>query len=103
MPIPKFNMEVNLGNLLSAATVLVMVTIFIVSIRAATEVEMTELRGEMKVYVAKLEQLNRDFAEYKLTSQSSNVELRQTLNRMDSTVNDMRVLIAGQRDREQRR
>lgn len=93
-----FNRDISLGNILSAATVLVTATIFILSIRNSSQLEMTELRGEMKVYSASLEQLKHDFADFKTTSQASNAEARQSLSQLTSALADMRVLIAGIKD-----
>lgn len=97
-----FSKEISLGNALSALTMLVMAIIFILSIRSNSQLEMTELRGEMKVYSAKLEQLTRDFGDFKVTSNQSNAELRTTLNAVNSAVSDMRVLIAGSKGGERR-
>lgn len=87
--------EVSLGNIISAATVLVSVTIFILSIRYGNQVEMTELRGEMKVYSASLDALKRDFNDFKSSSQQSNIEVRQKLDSVSGMIGDMRVLVAG--------
>lgn len=89
-----FTKEISLGNILSATVMLISAVVFILSIRSSSQLEMTELRGEMKVYSAKLEQLGRDFQDYKLNAQTSNAELRQTLGSVNAAVADMRVLIA---------
>lgn len=98
MPAVSFEKTISLGNLISAGTILVTATVFVVSIRAGNQVEMTELRGEMRVYSTKLEQLGRDFGDYKTSTQQANSELRTTLNAVSTAVADMRVLIAGQKD-----
>lgn len=91
-----FRPEVSVGNLLSVAAMLVMTTIFITSIKSTSQQEMGELRGDMKLYSSRLDQLQKDFTDFKAASQMSNTEVRQTLGTVNSAVADLRVLIAGQ-------
>lgn len=93
-----FNKEISLGNLMSAAVMLVTATIFILTIKNTSQLEMAELRAEMKVYSTKLEQLNRDFTQYKSETANYNTEVRQTLSQVSAQIADMRVLIAGSKD-----
>lgn len=91
-----FTWQVSLGNILSVATVLITATVFVVRVQSTSQIEMAELKGEMKLYSEKLQQLNRDFSEWKTSQQSANAELRTTLGTVSTAVNDMRVAIAGQ-------
>lgn len=97
-----FTKEVSLGNALSALTMVVTATVFILSIRSSSQLEMTELRGEMKVYASRVDQLNKDFQDFKIGAQQSNSEIRQTLNSVSTSIADMRVLIAGSKGGERR-
>lgn len=90
--------EISVGNLLSALSMIVVATIFIISIRNSSELETTKLQGQMQVYAARLDQLGRDFGDFKSATERSNTEVRQKLDAVSGMIGDMRVLIAGTKD-----
>lgn len=88
--------RLNVGNLFAAATVLVSLTMFILSIRSESQLEIEQLRAKLEVSQTKLEQMNRDLADYRAATQQYNNDMRTSLGTISNQISDMRVLVAQQ-------
>lgn len=91
-----FDYRLNVGNLFAAATVLVSITIFVLSIRSQSQLEIAELRAKLEVSQTKLEQMNRDLTDYRTATQQYNTDMRTSLSTISNQISDMRVLVAQQ-------
>jgi len=86
--------RLNVGNLVAAGTVLVTITMFILSIRSSSQLEVAELRARLEVSQTKLEQLNREFNDYRTATLQYNSDMRTSVGAVSAQISDIRVLIA---------
>lgn len=86
--------RINIGNLVAAGTVLVTITMFILSIRSSSQLEVAELRARLEVSQTKLEQLNREFNDYRTATLQYNSDMRTSVGAVSNQISDIRVLIA---------
>jgi len=86
--------RLNVGNLVAAGTVLVTITMFILSIRSSAQLEVAELRAKLEVSQTKLEQLNREFNDYRTATLQYNSDMRTSVGAVSNQISDIRVLIA---------
>lgn len=86
--------RLNVGNLVAAGTVLVTITMFILSIRSSSQLEVAELRAKLEVSQTKLEQLNREFNDYRTATLQYNSDMRTSVGAVSNQISDIRVLIA---------
>jgi|SRR5262245_3033360 len=88
--------RLNVGNLVAAGTVLVTITMFILSIRTSSQLEVAELRAKLEVSQTKFEQLNREFADYRTATLQYNSDMRTSVAAVSTQISDLRVLLAQQ-------
>jgi hypothetical protein len=86
--------RLNVGNLVAAGTVLVTITMFILSIRSSAQLEVAELRARLEVSQTKLEQLQREFNDYRTATLQYNSDMRTSVGAVSNQISDIRVLIA---------
>jgi len=88
--------HLNVGNLVAAATVLVSITMFVLSIRSSNQLEMAELRAKLEVSQTKMEQINREFTDYRQATLQYNSDMRTSVGVISNQIADIRVLVAQQ-------
>lgn len=88
--------KINIGNLVAAATVLVSITMFVLQIRTSNQLENAELRAKLEVSQTKLEQLNREFTDYRQATLQYNSDMRTSVGVISNQISDIRVLVAQQ-------